>query len=73
MRLLKRLLQQTCLHRFAWPRTDAFGRNYQICLDCGTAYEYDWDGMRQKGRLKPLPSLAAAENASQKSAEWSRR
>jgi len=70
MKLLQRLLQQTCSHRFTWPRTDGFGRHYQICLRCGTAYEYDWDGMRQTGRLKPLPSVAAAENASEKPPEW---
>jgi hypothetical protein len=63
MKLLQRLLQQTCSHRFGWPRVDAFGRNYQICLDCGTAYEYDWDGMRQTGRLKPLNIGAAAASA----------
>jgi hypothetical protein len=72
MKLLQRLLQQTCSHRFTWPRIDGFGRHYQICLRCGTAYEYDWDGMRQTGRLKPLPSLAAA-NAPEKSVGWNYR
>lgn len=70
MKLIQRLLQQTCSHRFAWPRIDAFGRHYQICLDCGTAYEYDWDGMRQTGRLKPLPSIAAAARAADNPAGW---
>ena len=73
MRLLERLLQQTCSHRFTWPRIDTFGRHYQICLDCGTAYEYDWDGMRQTGRLRPLPSVAEAANTADKSAAWSSR
>jgi hypothetical protein len=73
MRLLERLLQQTCSHRFSWPRIDAFGRHYQICLDCGTAYEYDWNGMRQTGRLQPLPSVAAEANVSDKSTRWSWR
>lgn len=73
MRLLERLLQQTCSHRFGWPRIDAVGRHYQICLDCGTAYEYDWEGMRQTKRLQPLPSVAAAANASDKSARRSWR
>jgi hypothetical protein len=71
MRLLKRLLR--CPHRFTWPRTDAFGRHYQICLDCGTEYEYDWKVMRQTGLLEPLPSLADAANASDKSTAWSSR
>jgi hypothetical protein len=71
MKLLQRLLQQTCSHRFTWPRIDALGRHYQICLRCGSAYEYDWDGMRQTRRLEP--SVAAAANASEKSAGWNYR
>jgi hypothetical protein len=73
MRFLQRLLQQACSHRFTWPRSDEFGRHYQICLDCGTAYEYDWNGMRQTGRPYPLPSVAAAANPSEKPGEWSWR
>jgi hypothetical protein len=73
MRLLERLLQHTCSHRFSWPRIDAFGRDYQICLDCGTAYEYDWKGMRRTGRLHSLPSVAATANDSDKSTRWSWR
>lgn len=71
MKLLQRLLQQTCSHRFGWPRVDAFGRHYQICLDCGTAYEYDWDGMRQTGRLKPLSTIAAGTDMANGPAGWS--
>ena len=33
------------------PRTDADGRYYQVCLACGTAYEYDWEAMRRTGRV----------------------
>lgn len=47
MNLLKQILQRTCTHRFAWPRSDGNGRYYQICLGCGTAYEYDWILMRR--------------------------
>jgi len=71
MKFLERLLRQTCAHRFTWPRADAFGRHYQICLDCGARYGYDWEGMRQTGRLEPLPSVAAAVNDSHKPASWS--
>jgi len=70
MKFLERLLHQGCSHRFTWPRVDSYGRHYQICLDCGAAYEYDWNGMRQTGPLQPLPSVAAAENAAAKSASW---
>lgn len=72
MKFLERLLAQTCSHRFTWPRVDAVGRHYQICLDCGTAYEYDWNDMRQTGKLHSLPSVAAAANESGK-AGWSWR
>lgn len=48
---LKHLLHQGCTHRFSWPRIDENGRHYQICLACGTAYEYDWTVMRRTGRL----------------------
>ncbi|HXM05541.1 MAG TPA: hypothetical protein VN939_23205 [Chthoniobacterales bacterium] len=50
MNLLKRFLQ-ACSHKFTWPRIDANGRHYQICLLCGTAYEYDWRMMRRTERL----------------------
>lgn len=49
--LLKLILRQGCTHRFSWPRIDDHGRHYQICLACGTAYEYDWTMMRRTDRL----------------------
>lgn len=49
MSFLRRLFGQFCRHRFSWPRTDAEGRDYQVCLLCGTAYEYDCAAMRQTG------------------------
>jgi hypothetical protein len=53
MNFLKRLLGKGCSHRFSWPRIDTAGRHYQICLLCGTAYEYeyDWGLMRRTDRL----------------------
>jgi hypothetical protein len=51
MNFLRHLLQQGCTHRFSWPRIDDQGRHYQICLACGTTYEYDWEMMRRTGRL----------------------
>jgi len=51
VKLLKLLLRQGCTHRFSWPRIDENGRHYQICLACGTAYEYDWKTMHRTGRL----------------------
>jgi hypothetical protein len=51
VKLLKLLLGQGCTHRFSWPRIDDCGRHYQVCLACGTAYEYDWEMMRRTNRL----------------------
>ena len=51
MNFFKKLIGRGCTHRFSWPRIDADGRHYQICLACGTAYEYDWKAMRQTGKL----------------------
>jgi hypothetical protein len=51
MNFLNKLLRHSCSHRFAWPRTDTDGRHYQICLICGTAYEYDWRMMRRTDRV----------------------
>ena len=53
VKLLKLLLRQACTHRFSWPRIDENGRHYQICLACGTAYEYDWRVMRRTNRVLP--------------------
>ena len=50
MRFLQRLFGEFCPHRFAWPRLSGNGQHYQICLTCGTAYEYDWKRMRRTDR-----------------------
>jgi len=55
MNFFKKLLGRGCSHRFSWPRVDTEGGHYQICLLCGTAYEYDWRLMRQTGRLLATP------------------
>jgi hypothetical protein len=51
VKLLKLLLRQGCTHRFSYPRIDDSGRHYQICLACGTAYEYDLKMMQRTNRL----------------------
>jgi hypothetical protein len=56
MKLFAKLLGRGCTHHFSWPRTDANGRQYQICLACGAAYEYDWVAMKQTGRLLKTPA-----------------
>ena len=51
MSFLKRVFGRGCTHRFTWPRVSRTGQHYQICSRCGIAYEYDWAGMRQTGRV----------------------
>jgi len=51
MNFLKQLFGRGCQHRFSWPRIDSGGHYYQICPDCGTAYEYDWTLMSRTERL----------------------
>ena len=50
-KILKRLLEILCRHEFSWPHSGAHGRDYQVCMRCGTVYEYDWVAMRRTRRL----------------------
>lgn len=54
MSLWKQLLNRNCSHQFGWPRVHADGRHYQICILCGTAYEYDWTMMCRTDRLMAI-------------------
>jgi hypothetical protein len=54
-RLLKQLLQMCCKHRFSWPHTGVHGQDYQVCLICGAAYEFDCTTMTRTGRLLTPP------------------
>jgi len=51
LQFLNRLLARFCTHRFSWPHTGAHGQDYQVCLNCGVAYEYDVTTMTRTGRL----------------------
>jgi hypothetical protein len=51
MQFLQGLLVDSCSHRFTWPRLGGNGQHYQICLVCGTAYQYDWKRMHRTDRL----------------------
>jgi hypothetical protein len=54
-RFLKQLLSTLCPHRFSWPHSGAHGQDYQVCLICGVAYEYDWITMRRTRQIVLLP------------------
>ena len=51
VQLFKRILQSCCRHNFSWPHTGAHGQDYQVCLLCGVAYEFDCATMTRTGRL----------------------
>jgi hypothetical protein len=51
MRFLWRLFEELRSHRFTWPRHGGNSQHYQICLICGTAYEYEGKRMRRTDRL----------------------
>jgi len=48
---LKQILEKFCNHRFSWPHSGIDGKDYQVCLICGTIYEYDWAKMRRTRRV----------------------
>ncbi len=47
-----------CPHQFSWPRRDASGQYYQVCLRCGAEYGYDWSTMRRTDRREITDSGA---------------
>ena len=49
--LLRHLLRWLCPHRFSWPHSGIHGQDYQVCLRCGTAFEYDTTAMRRTGKV----------------------
>jgi hypothetical protein len=49
--LFKQVLRWLCPHRFSWPHSGTHGQDYQVCLFCGTAFEFDVNTMRRTGRL----------------------
>jgi hypothetical protein len=48
---LTRLLQSCCRHNFSWPHNGSQGHDYQVCVLCGAAYEYDWSTMKRTRRI----------------------
>ena len=50
-KFLKRFLEIFCRHQFSWPHSGVYGQDYQVCVLCGTVYEYDWVTMRRTRRL----------------------
>jgi hypothetical protein len=57
--IIQRLIESLCPHRFSWPHSGSHGQDYQVCLICGTAYEYDLVNMCRTGRvITPIEASA---------------
>ncbi len=62
-----------CPHQFSWPRREENGAYYQLCLVCGSKYEYDWKQMRRTTRIEEdVPSTTRASHR-QKKVTWTPR
>ena len=51
-KLMEVLMLGRCSHEFSWPRRSADGEYYQVCLQCASAYQYDWKTMRRGKRVE---------------------
>ena len=64
--LLSRIIW-SCPHQFSWPRRDESGGYYQLCVNCGSKYQYDWKSMRRTARLDDdLPAQTRHSHRQQK-------
>lgn len=70
--LLSRIIW-SCPHQFSWPRRDEDGGYYQLCVNCGSKYRYDWKSMRRTARVDDdLPAETRRSHRPQKSS-WQAR
>ena len=61
-KLLSRIIW-ACPHQFSWPRREEDGGYYQLCLNCGSKYRYDWKQMRRTSRIEEdLPTTTRASH-----------
>jgi hypothetical protein len=65
--ILERILF-TCRHEFSWPRRSGDGSYYQVCIQCGSKYRYDWSTMRRVARLERDPDQEPPTAATKKPA-----
>jgi len=46
-------------HRFSWLMKLPDGTYYQVCINCGAAYGYDWERMRRTMATPRRPQVPA--------------
>jgi hypothetical protein len=61
--LFSRIIEKLCPHRFSWPHSGGHGQDYQVCLICGSIYEYDLVMMRRTGRMIDPEQIHGAASA----------
>ncbi len=63
----------TCAHRFSWPFRGDSGAYYQVCVDCGAEYSYDWERMRRVERTERHSKPARASGRARPHRTWKPR
>lgn len=60
-----------CAHEFSWPRRWSDGEYYQVCLRCGSEYQYDWSTMqRREPRQAEVTESGPAKKPPISAASW---
>jgi hypothetical protein len=68
-KLLSRIIW-SCPHQFSWPRRDESGGYYQLCVNCGSKYNYDWKSMRRTARVDDDVPTATRRSHRQQKVTW---
>ena len=60
-----------CAHQFSWPRRWNDGEYYQVCVRCGSEFQYDWSTMeRRQPRSTEITESGPARKPSRPAASW---
>jgi PilZ domain len=71
-KLLSRIIW-ACPHQFSWPRREENGAYYQLCLNCGSKYQYDWKQMRRIARVEEDLPTTTRQSHRQPKVSWAPR
>jgi hypothetical protein len=63
----------SCPHQFTWPRREESGAYYQLCVNCGSKYRYDWKQMRRDGRVEDELPASTRKSHRQQKVTWTAR
>jgi hypothetical protein len=71
-KILSRIIW-ACPHQFSWPRREESGAYYQLCLVCGSKYQYDWKQMRRTARIEEELPSTTRQSHRQPKVSWTPR